>query len=231
MCLCVWGDPSLTSPLTPNPLSGFACALDLVKFIRSEYGSEFGISVAGYPEGHPNAIVELKDGDSAITATERLRVSEAPDKNGTLRRYVCRDEAYAAEIAYLKEKVDAGADFVITQMFFDTDVFVQFCKDCVTAGITAPIVPGVMCINNYGGFFRMTGFCKTRVPTNLKEDMEKVRRMCEEREEQRSDEPRELAWIDGAPLKVAQYSQRSSRPPVVNSDAISNADTKSACRS
>eukprot|EP00518_Triparma_eleuthera_P013940 CAMPEP_0182468268 /NCGR_PEP_ID=MMETSP1319-20130603/15213_1 /TAXON_ID=172717 /ORGANISM="Bolidomonas pacifica, Strain RCC208" /LENGTH=397 /DNA_ID=CAMNT_0024668443 /DNA_START=54 /DNA_END=1247 /DNA_ORIENTATION=+ len=153
---------------------GFACALDLVKFIRSEYGSEFGISVAGYPEGHPNAIVSLQDGE-AVSASERLRVSEATDENGNKRRYVCKDEAYAGEIKYLKEKVDAGADFVITQMFFDTNVFVQFVKDCRDAGIECPIVPGVMCINNYGGFFRMTGFCKTRVPANLKEDMEKLK--------------------------------------------------------
>ena len=56
-------------------------------------------------------------------------------------------------------------------MFFDTDVFKNFCDDCVAYGINCPVVPGIMCINNFGGFFRMTGFCKTRVPEELKQEM------------------------------------------------------------
>ena len=75
-------------------------------------------------------------------------------------------------MSYLKSKVDAGADFVITQMFFDSDVFAMFVSDCRECGILVPIVPGIMCINNYEGFFRMTGFCKTRVPKKVVSDME-----------------------------------------------------------
>jgi methylenetetrahydrofolate reductase (NADPH) len=142
---------------------GFTCALDLVKFIRKKYGSEFGISVAGYPEGHPNAISVLAEGDEAkLTASEKLRCSKVEGKV-----CVCKDADYKKEMDYLKQKVDAGADFVITQMFFDAEVYGNFIKDCIAWGINCPIVPGIMCINNFAGFFRMTGFCKTRVPAEL----------------------------------------------------------------
>jgi methylenetetrahydrofolate reductase (NADPH) len=83
----------------------FTCALDLVTFIREEFGDHFGISVAGYPEGHPNAISEVQQEDaSTLSVTERARASTFDGKT-----YVCRDEDYDKEMAYLKEKVDAGA--------------------------------------------------------------------------------------------------------------------------
>ena len=59
--------------------------------------------------------------------------------------------------------MDAGADLIVTQLFYDTDIFLRFVNDCRQIGITCPIVPGIMPINNYKGFLRMTGFCKTKV--------------------------------------------------------------------
>lgn len=61
---------------------------------------------------------------------------------------------------------DAGADLIVTQLFYDTDIFLKFVNDCRQIGITCPIVPGIMPINNYKGFLRMTGFCKTKVLTS-----------------------------------------------------------------
>ena len=62
------------------------------------------------------------------------------------------------ELDYLKAKVDAAVDGVIlTQLFYDTDVFLTFVKDCRAHGINCPIVPGMMPIQAYGGFTRMTG--------------------------------------------------------------------------
>lgn len=60
-------------------------------------------------------------------------------------------------------------------MFFDAAVFNQFVKDCREIGITCPVVPGVMCINNWGGFAKMTKFCKTRVPSELMAKMEAIK--------------------------------------------------------
>ena len=60
-------------------------------------------------------------------------------------------------------------------MFFDTDVFIQFHKDCRAAGINCPIIPGIMLVTKYGGFKRMCGFCKTRVPPSVAERIEALK--------------------------------------------------------
>lgn len=60
-------------------------------------------------------------------------------------------------------------------MFFDVHVYIQFVQDCRDWGITCPIVPGLMCINAYPGFCKMTKFCKTRVPESLATQMEELK--------------------------------------------------------
>ena len=52
--------------------------------------------------------------------------------------------SYEEDIQHLKEKVDAGADFIITQLFFKNEHYFKFVKDCRKAGITIPILPGIM---------------------------------------------------------------------------------------
>jgi methylenetetrahydrofolate reductase (NADPH) len=69
-----------------------------VRFIRKEHGDYFGICVAGYPEGHIDAV------------------------------------SYEDDLKHLKEKIDAGADLIITQLFYDTDIFLKFVKDCRALG-------------------------------------------------------------------------------------------------
>ena len=99
------GDPPHGEDEWKAAEGGFTCALDLVKFIRSEFGDEFGIAVAGYPEGHPNAISEIKEGEEAsLSEAELARCSHFDGKT-----YVCKDEDFKKEMDYLKEKVDAGA--------------------------------------------------------------------------------------------------------------------------
>ncbi|DBA03625.1 TPA: hypothetical protein N0F65_006804 [Lagenidium giganteum] len=79
------------------------------------------------------------------------------------------------DIKYLKEKVDAGAQYVITQLFYDVNVYKQFVADCRAAGITCPIIPGIMPIQTYGGFVRMTSFCNTYVPAEITEALEPIK--------------------------------------------------------
>jgi methylenetetrahydrofolate reductase (NADPH) len=163
------GDPPKGQEKWEVTKGGFACALDLVKHIRAKYDDFFNISVAGYPEGHPNTIKPV--GDRELTESEKTRAvyQRNINEDGTLsvETFVCSDEDFAKEIAYLKEKVDAGAAMIITQMFFDVSVFLTFVKACRMAGITCPIIPGIMCIMKYGGFVRMTGMCKSRVPDDV----------------------------------------------------------------
>ena len=67
---------------------GFNCALDLVKFIRKSYGDYFCLSVAGYPEGHPNVIKDVENVD-ALSESEKKRLVNLEGKY-----YVCHDEVY-----------------------------------------------------------------------------------------------------------------------------------------
>ncbi|KAM7266338.1 hypothetical protein ACFE04_004235 [Oxalis oulophora] len=132
----------------PRTAGGYECALDLVKHIRLKYDDYFGITVAGYPEAHPDSI----------------------GPNG-----VASPEAYQNDLAYLKSKFAAGADLIVTQLFYDTDIFLKFVNDCHQIGITCPIVPGIMPINNYKGFLRMTSFCKTKIPAEITSTMELIK--------------------------------------------------------
>ena len=64
-------------------------------------------------------------------------------------------------------------------MFFDVPLFFKFVADCRAVGITCPIVPGIMVIQNYGGFKRMTAFCKSRVPKAIYDALDAVKvRTC-----------------------------------------------------
>eukprot|EP00475_Leptophrys_vorax_P010833 TRINITY_DN1739_c0_g1_i1.p1 TRINITY_DN1739_c0_g1~~TRINITY_DN1739_c0_g1_i1.p1 ORF type:complete len:354 (+),score=110.84 TRINITY_DN1739_c0_g1_i1:40-1062(+) len=158
------GDPPKGQEEWVATEGGFTCALDLVQYIRNVYGDHFGIAVAGYPEGHPNVIKPVSDLGS-LTESEKSRLVVLE----TGETLVCSDSDFEGELAYLKAKVDAGADLIITQMFFDVEVFLKFVKVCREIGINVPILPGIMPITKLAGFLKMTAFCKTRVPSELRE--------------------------------------------------------------
>ncbi|CBN79552.1 conserved unknown protein [Ectocarpus siliculosus] len=169
------GDPPTGSDTWEAAEGGFTCALDLVKYIRKNHGDYFGISVAGYPEGHPNRIKEVPGGVESLSEAEKGRCKISQDAEGKEVVTVCSDADFEIEMNYIKEKVDAGADFIITQMFFDPAVYASYIKACRDRGIEVPVVPGLMCINAYGGFKKMTGFCLTRVPPELMAKMEEMK--------------------------------------------------------
>lgn len=86
------------------------------------------------------------------------------------------------EIQWLKEKVEAGCNFIFTQMFYDVEVFFTWVKAIRASGITIPIIPGVAPIQTWNGFMRATSLAKTIIPQSwmdvlepLKNDDEKVR--------------------------------------------------------
>lgn len=72
------------------------------------------------------------------------------------------------EIDYLKQKVDAGADYIVTQLFFDNHDFYDFCQRCELAGITVPIIAGIMPLRNRQGMARMAELAAgARFPAEL----------------------------------------------------------------
>lgn len=152
---------------------GLTCALDLINYIKNKFNDYFHISCACYPEGHPSSMTS-KPYDE-MSQEEKARCYEEISEDGTKNYFVCTDENYAKEMAYLKQKVDAGASAIITQMFFDTEVFKYFVEKCREYEINVPIIPGIMLIQNYAGFKRMIKFCKTRVPAALLEKVESLK--------------------------------------------------------
>lgn len=78
------------------------------------------------------------------------------------------------DLLHLKRKVDAGADFIITQLFYEADAYLRFVERCRDNGITCPILPGIMPIHNYRSFSRVTRFCKD-LPDELVNGIEAIR--------------------------------------------------------
>ena len=120
------GDPAEGGgPYQPHP-GGYAYASDLVAGLKNI--ADFNISVAAYPETHPEA-----------TGAE-------------------------ADLDNLKRKIDAGASEAITQFFFDTDVYLKFLVRARAAGITVPIIPGILPVTNFTRVAKFSDKCGTKVP-------------------------------------------------------------------
>jgi methylenetetrahydrofolate reductase (NADPH) len=79
------------------------------------------------------------------------------------------------DLKNLKAKVDAGLDFVITQLFFDNAFYFDFVERARRVGINVPIVPGIMPITNYDQLNRFIRICGTTVPMRLSLQLEKVK--------------------------------------------------------
>ena len=125
-----------------------------------------------HPDGYENA-ADLVRGLRGLN-TDPFEISVGaypeihPDSN---------DEA--ADLDNLKKKVDAGADRALTQFFFDNDAFLRFRDKAAGAGISVPIVPGIMPIMNFNGIRSMSEKVGTSIPhwledyfSGLEEDME-----------------------------------------------------------
>ncbi len=76
-----------------------------------------------------------------------------------------------ADLAYLAEKVRAGADFLITQLFFDNAVYFDFIARARGKGIDVPIIPGIMPITQVGQVERMAEMCGASIPDGLRREL------------------------------------------------------------
>lgn len=74
-------------------------------------------------------------------------------------------------LRYLKQKVDAGADYIVTQMFFDNDKFFSFLDACREIGITVPIIPGIKILNSARQLSTLPGTFHLTLPTELVDDV------------------------------------------------------------
>ena len=147
--LALRGDPPIgESKWQPCP-GGFTNAIELVKLIREEHGDYFCVAVACYPEVH----------------TDGWNSTHLPPSTKT------KDQ----DLAFLKEKCDAGADFMISQFFFDVDNYIGYIKRVKEYGINIPILPGYLPIQNYRSFEKFTSWCKTAIPQEIRLSLKKIK--------------------------------------------------------
>ncbi|CAK9190623.1 unnamed protein product [Sphagnum troendelagicum] len=161
--LALRGDPPHGQDTFVTVEGGFSCALDLVGTSKLNMGTTLGSLLLGTQVCDPLlalclSFLVLKEAHPEVITSE----------SGAI------EEAYKKDLAYLKEKVDAGGEVIITQLFYDTDVFLKFVSDCHEIGIKCPIVPGIMPIQSYKGILCITGLCKTKVPAEIKATLEPI---------------------------------------------------------
>jgi methylenetetrahydrofolate reductase (NADPH) len=84
-------------------------------------------------------------------------------------------ESPESDLAHLREKVDAGAEFLISQLFFDNDVYADFMSRARAAGVEVPMLPGLMPITNYEQITRFVAMCGAKIPPKLQVEMESRR--------------------------------------------------------
>ncbi|WP_123692855.1 methylenetetrahydrofolate reductase [NAD(P)H] [Allostella humosa] len=134
--------PADSGAYAPHP-GGYGFAADLVAGLRRV--GDFEVTVAAYPETHP----------------------EAPDA--------------ATDLDNLRRKIDAGATRAITQFFFDPAVYFRFRDRVRAAGITVPIVAGILPVTNFGQVCKFAGACGAAVPDWLGQQFEGLDRDPETR--------------------------------------------------
>lgn len=116
---------------------------------------------------HPDGFSDSCELISALADTGKfhIRVGAYPDPHPEAA-------SAQADVDWLKRKIDAGAGSAITQFFFEAETFFRFRDACAAAGINAPILPGILPIENWGGVMRFAERCGTKVPAWLADAFE-----------------------------------------------------------
>ncbi len=81
-----------------------------------------------------------------------------------------------ADLRFLKEKVDAGAEAIITQLFFDNQDFYRFSDDLRKLGVTVPIIPGILALQSAPQVRRFTALCGSKIPAKLEAELVQCRK-------------------------------------------------------
>jgi methylenetetrahydrofolate reductase (NADPH) len=176
--------------------------IDIVRHLKRDYGMEgmahftcVGVDVGQLREmldtmrdaGIENVLALRGDpppGESEWTATEgglsysRELIELIRDEYDFAIGAACFPEVHIhatdaeSDLRYLKEKVEAGARFLITQLFFDNQAYYDFVARAREIGIDVPIVPGIMPITDAGQIRRITGMCGAAIPARLLRELE-----------------------------------------------------------
>ncbi len=133
------------------------------------------------PNGHANAdelvrqIVDLGKGkylDPDLKNTTPLDfcigVAGYPEKHFEAPNF-------NTDLAYLKQKVDAGAEYIVTQMFFDNQAYFDFVKQCRAAGINVPVIPGIKPISNLRHMTILPKIFAIDLPQDLVNELKKCK--------------------------------------------------------
>ena len=139
------------------------------------------VALRGDPPEGENAFIQPEDGYSyGNELVDHIRNFE--DRAGNNNHFGIAVAGYPekhieapeldTDLANLKRKVDAGADIIITQLFFNNDFYYDYIKKVRDIGITVPIVPGIMPILSSKQIKRITSMCGTSIPKELKDKLD-----------------------------------------------------------
>ena len=133
-------------------------------------GTDYIVALRGDPPKGQTEFEQTVGGLRYANELVELLRSEFPQLGIAVAGYPeVHQEAPSAEVDLenLKRKVDAGADIIVTQLFYNNQDFFRFVDQCLGAGITIPIVPGILPVTNLAQIQRIASLCKAQLPARF----------------------------------------------------------------